>query len=323
LQTESETETGRTANTESHGLDLPSAGQSGVVLRRQPAPADDATRGDAARAELLCDVAALCRLRASAPDVVDGGRIRATARRCRPDVLPFADPCLMPQFMLPPEPVSAAPGPTTPTTPGTGGAVTGGGLNLGSLTTFRFSVGPAQVQVDLPASAKATLPVPLSAARRIEFSLDASPSTFSFSARLDGLPDVRIAARAGVDVAKETATAGLTITTTRTVCRAPDPDTARREITAAGEKLTKAVNDWQTPPPVAPGATAPATLDRLTAIGSEVGAMYRVVDRLKRPCVQQPIATFGLGATIPFGPPPAAPERPEPATAGATLTLHF
>ena len=302
---------------------IPMLTRSGIALRRQEAPADD-TAQQAAQADLLCDISALCRLRATAPTAVREERIRDVAARCRPGRLILTNPCLMPEFMLAPASGAAptAPGPTSPG-PAPGGAAATTGASLASLTSFRFTLGPARFAVDLPSSATATLPVPLSGARSIEFGLNATPGTFAFSARLDGVPHVRIAARAGVDVGSQTASAGLTITTTRTVCRAVDPEAARREITAAGDRLAKAINEWQNPPPQPPGSTPPATLDRLKSVGSELGSLYQAVDRVKRPCEQRPVATFGLSTQAPFGPGPEPPETPRPATAGATLTLHF
>ena len=320
-----EAEADRAAGAVAGGHAAPALGASALALRRQEAPAESEEQRRVSTADLLCDIPALCRLRAASPSLVSDERIRAVAARCRPGTLITLDPCLSPQFILQ---LPAPAGPLTPAPAGGGGGGAGSsGLNLGSLTTFRFNAGPVRFNVDLPSSATATLPVPLSGARTIEFSLNAAPTAFSFSAVLNGVPHVRIAARAGVDVSGGTASAGLTVTTTRTVCRAAEPETARTEITAAGARLQKAINDWQTgaaPAPAAGGAASapPATLDRLQEIGSAIGALYQAVDRVKRPCEQRPVVTFGLGVQGPLGP-GEEPGRTPPSTVGGTLTFHF
>ena len=324
-EAQDEAEADRVARAVVSGRAAPAIGASAVALRRQEAPVESEEQRQASTADLLCDIPALCRLRATSPSLVTDERIRAVATRCRPGALITLNPCLSPQFMLPP-PTPA--GPLTPTPAGAGGGGAGSsGPNLGSLTTFRFNAGPVRFNVDLPSSATATLPVPLSGARTIEFSLNASPTAFSFSAVLNGVPHVRIAARAGVDISGGTASAGLTVTTTRTVCRAAEPATARTEISAAGARLQRAINDWQSgaaPAPATGGAASPppTTVDRLQEIGSAIGALYQAVERVKRPCEQRPVATFGLGVQGPLGP-SEDPARTPPSTVGGTLTLHF
>ena len=109
-------------------------------------------------------------------------------------------------------------GPRAPAPAASGGGGLGG---LSELTTLHFSLGPARFTVELPSSVAVRLPVPLQGARTLEFNLSAEASgRFSLSIRVNGLRHVQIEARAGVEVGeRERATFGLTISTTRTICR--------------------------------------------------------------------------------------------------------
>ncbi|MCA1554111.1 MAG: hypothetical protein LC737_07015, partial [Chloroflexi bacterium] len=163
---------------------------------------------------------------------------------------------------------------------------------------------------------------PLRASRNIEFSLSAERTgNFQFSATLNGIPHIRIAARAGVDVGGNVASAGLTITTTRTVCRAQDPIAARAEISAAGAQLQTAMNALQNPPPATPGTTPPSTTQQLQDVGSAIYAVYQAVDKAQKPCEQTPVATFEFGARTPLTTPSMG--TPPPSYIGATATFNF
>ena len=86
---------------------------------------------------------------------------------------------------------------------------------------FKFSTGPVVYNVDLPKSLNIKLPIPISAAYALEISTTAETSgAFSLSVKLDNKQHFSLTLKAGVDVGKETASAGIIFTTKRTVCRA-------------------------------------------------------------------------------------------------------
>lgn len=296
----------------------------GAVLQRQDAGNEEA-RQRAARAELACDIWALCGLRASGGEVVNTARILATAQRCHPGRMLWSDPCLMPEFMVPAVP-SLGPrrSEAAPTRPPSGdstrGSSPGGsGLNLSGITNFSFNLGPSRVAVSLPSSLTASLPVELRGSRSIEFSLRATTEgDFRFSVKLDGLPHVRISASAGVNASSGVASAALNITTTRTTCQAVNPETTRSAITAAGRRLQTAINEWMNPPEASGGAGAPSTRERLQAIASEIASMYEVIERAKRGCREVPVFSIGIRGSGPLD-----RESDEPSQIGVTGTLHF
>ena len=285
----------------------------------------------ATNAELFCDILELCRLHASAPTVMTDERLRAAIGRCRPGVPLIGNPCLQPNIIVPAMGAAGQIPGLTPTRPRAGGRQstrpTSGGLNLGALTEFHFNLGPAAFNVSLPSSLRVRLPVPLRDARRIVFSLEArTAGAFSFSATLDGLPHIRIAATAGVDVTGRTASAGLTFATTRTVCRVTEPTTARAKIETAGRKLQTAITNLQHPPTPRPGAEAPSTLDQLTDIASAISDMYNAIESVKGPCREVPRATlqFGVRTPIDIGTEtPGERERRPASFIGGTLTIPF
>lgn len=298
-----------------------------VTLQRQEAtpPVSD-EEGEADREELACNIAALCRLRRTAPTVVTDARVRAAARSCRPDILLTMDPCLMPAFLLPPSAFVPTPTPGTAAGPGprTAAPAAGGGGGLGGLaelTSFRFNFGPAQFNVDLPSSVAVRLPVPFRGARLLEFNLSAETSgSFSFSVRVDRIPHVRIEARAGVEVGERArATAGLTITTTRTVCRAMEASTAREQLQSKGEALREAIQNLYSPPPAEPGTRPPVAAERLGDVASAISELYDTVERSRARCREVPVATLGITGETPLG----EEARERPSRVGATLTLHF
>lgn len=305
------------------GSAAPICGAPSSMQRRDGEPAVSEEERQAQRAELVCDIPALCRLRRNAPTVVTEARIRAVARSCRPGVLIAMDPCFMPEFML--SPSAVAPAPTT--SPGSSAAASaaspssGGLAGLSSLTTLHFSLGSARFTVELPSSVAVRLPVPLQGARTLEFNVSAETSgRFSLSLRINGLRHVQIEARVGVEVGEhQRATFGLAISTTRTVCRAMEPETAREQLQRKGEALRTAIQNLQNPPPSAAGANPPTTASRLADVASAVAELYDAIEHARARCHEVPVVTFGFTGEAPIG--EATPERGP--RGGATLTLHF
>ncbi len=200
-----------------------------------------------------------------------------------------------------------------------------GGLNLSELTTFRFNFGPAQFTVDLPSSLRMRLPVSLQGSRAIVFNLSAGTSgDFSFSITLDAIPHVRISARAGVDVGDRTASAGLRIETTRTVCRAQNPLAARAALQRAGEALRDAILNLQNAPPPAPGEAQAGNLSRMADVVSAIGGVHSAVEAAKAPCREVPLFELDFGARTPLERRPGAlPGEEQESFLGGTATLRF
>ena len=100
---------------------LPAIGSSAPALRRDNGDEMSAIlvseeERQAQRAELLCDIPALCRLKRSAPEVVTEARVRSLVHRCRPDVsgvLLSGDPCLSAAILLSPSVLAGEPTQTT------------------------------------------------------------------------------------------------------------------------------------------------------------------------------------------------------------------
>ena len=329
---------------------MPALSAGGPVLARDPVPgssgasgapgaaaADPATEAAAGadRAELACDFDTLCRLSLRLPGVVTPGRVQRAFAVCHPEVSPLrlvsGNPCLTPNYGL--SPLGTTPpaggGPRrAPGGPGTAGgpspASSGGGLSLPS-TTLRFALGPVAVTANLPASVALRLPVPFQGAQQVVFALNASPSEFSFSVTVNAVPHVRIIASASATTAGR-GSAGLTIETTRTTCRAVDPETARSTLTAAGQRLHDAIQALENPPAPAADASdlertfAPAA--RYADVVSAAASLQSAIERVRAPCREVPVASFNLGVQGPLGTPdPSAP--PQPSYVGGSLRLHF
>jgi hypothetical protein len=309
-------------------------------LQRDPdpaAPASDDASFEASTAEASCDLSTLCRLSHQVPAVVTRARMLQAWRACTPGVAASAlvggNPCLTPNFGRPVLPPAAGPrrAPTGPqpapsTTPGGGGA--GGGLSLPS-TTINFNLGPAAFTIDLPASLAIQLPVPFRGARRVVFSLNASPSAFSFTATINAVPHVRIIARAGLTTEGQ-GSAGLTVQTTRTTCQAVSPAAARSALTAAGTRLRDAITAVQNPPAPDPEASelsrtfAPHM--RYADVISAIANLHSEIERVGAPCREVPVFSAQIGVQGPLTRPdtPAAPGEPRPgASLGGSLTFHF
>jgi len=325
------------ANAVAAGAPMSAMPRAGIGLARQEAtpPPDAAAR--ASRAELMCDLATLCQLRFSAPTVVNAERVRSAYRHCYPSAgIAFTDPCLMPNYGLPfapgsatggPSPTPGSPGATrTPsTTPGSGTSGSSGGLSLPS-TTVRFSLGPAQFTIDLPASLAIRLPVPFRGAQQVVFALEASPSEFSFTVTINAVPHVRIIARAAATTSG-TGSVGLRVETTRTTCQAVDEAAGRSALQSAGERLRDAIRAVQNPPPVAPDASelertfAPEA--RLGEVVAAIANLNSEIERVRARCREVPVATFEFGAHGPLTTPTPGEEHREGSFIGGTATFHF
>ncbi|MGF1643978.1 MAG: DUF4157 domain-containing protein [Thiotrichales bacterium] len=290
------------------------------------AVSDAEAERNATAAEAACDFATLCPLSMHAPGVVSRARVLDAFLRCHPGVSPTqlvgGNPCLTPNFGRP-SPPPPRPG-TTPAAPARGRRGAGGGLALPS-TTIRFNLGPASVSVDLPASLAVRLPIPFRGATQVALALNASPTEFSFGVTINSIPHVRIGAEARVTTAGA-GSAGLTIQTTRTVCRAVDPATARSSLQRAGERLHGAIAAVQNPP--APAADASelertfAPHARLADVVSALANVHETVERVRAPCREVPVATFRFGVQGPLTTPEPG-SRPPASFVGGSLELRF
>lgn len=278
-------------------------------------------------AELFCDLRTLCQLRFAEPGVVGVDRVRRAHARCNPGArLSFPDPCLMPNFGLPAPAPSA--GPSRPTaSPSTSTAPSSsGGVSLPS-TNIRFNLGPAAFDISLPASLAIRLPAPYQGAQRVVFALDASPSGFSFTVTVNAVPHVRIIARAGVTT-EGAGSAGLTVETTRTVCRVVEEQAARTALQAAGTRLRDAILAVQSPPPVAADASElERTFGPQMRLADVVAAIANVnseIEKVRASCREVPLGSVELGVRGPLIPPrPGEPPNRGENYLGVTGTLRF
>ncbi len=209
--------------------------------------------------------------------------------------------------------------------------------SLSELLSFSFQAGPVQFAVELPKRVEAKLPIPLRNARSLAFSLQAESSgNFSFSITLNGLRHVTVAARAGVNVDKDkgvSGSAGLDITTTRTVCNAENSQALRSKIIAAGNKIKKAPQESDRIRGALSGtdatqASEPFDFDKLVEIAEAIGEMYDAVEKSKSGCTQVPVATLNFGTQQPISPSDAALNDPDPTkrlvpSIGLGFTFHF
>jgi len=301
------------------------------------AAAQDDASFEATMAEATCDMGTLCHLSLSAPGVVTRARVLQAWRDCHPGIpatsLVRGNPCLTPNFGRPALPQAAGPSstmvgpqPAPAASPGSGSS--GGGLSLPS-TTINFNLGPAAFTIDLPASLAIQLPVPFRGARRVVFSLNASPSEFSFTATINAIPHVRIIARAGVTTEGQ-GSAGLTVQTTRTNCQAVSPAAARSALATAGNQLRDAILAVQNPPAPDPEASeleqtfAPHM--RYADVVSAIANLHSEIERVGAPCREVPVVSAQIGVQGPLTTPdtPPGPNEPRPGPSiGASLTFHF
>jgi hypothetical protein len=305
---------------------------------RQEAPASEDASLQASTAEAACDLGTLCRLSRRAPEVVSQARMLSAWRACIPGVpvtsLVGGNPCLTPNFGSYSAPPAAAPsspvvGPQLAPPTSSGGSSSGGGSGLSlPSTTINFNLGPAAFTINLPASLAIQLPVPFSGARQVVFSLNASPSEFSFTATINAVPHVRIIARAGVTT-EGVGSAGLTVQTTRTTCQAVSPEAARSALTTAGNRLRDAILAVQNPPAPAPDASdlsrtfAPHM--RYAEVVAAVANLHSEIERVGAPCREVPVFSAQLGVTGPLTRPdtPTGPGTAPGPSLGGSLTFHF
>lgn len=321
-RTRDEAEADQVAEAVTGGRTLPPISASGVGLRKQDAPKTSTEEAEAFRAELSCDLPALCRLHFSNPRIVDVARVTRVYRSCAPSRLPTGlDPCLsvsaLPSTTATTGPL-AQPGPTAaPSAPQTGAG--GAGIHLPS-TKLKFQLGDVNVEMDLPSSLTATLPVNYRHAQIIAFKLEAKTSgDFSLEITINAVPHVRIALRAGVKVGSTPqGSAGLVIEATDTVCHAEDPLTARDKLNKAGKKLHDAVQ----------AAQKSAQPDKLADVVAAIVGVQSEVDAAKAKCKQVTRARLEFGAHTPLGPfsphmPPTASDLGTAPYVGGTLTIPF
>ena len=322
-----------------HVMQQSPGGQQRVFRQQAPdAPTSEDASLQASAAEATCDLGTLCRLSHQAPAVVTQVRMLRAWRACIPGVpetsLVGGNPCLTPNFGSPAMPQAAGPRSTMSgpqlAPPATSGSASssGGGLSLPS-TTINFNLGPAAFTIDLPASLAIQLPEPFSGARLVVFSLNASPSEFSFTATINAVPHVRIIARAGITT-EGIGSAGLTVQTTRTTCQAVSPEAARSALTSAGNRLRDAILAVQNPPAPDPAASdlsrTLAPQMRYAEVVSAIAHLHSEIERVGAPCREVPVFSAQIGVTGPLSRPdtPTDPSAPAPGPSlGGSLTFHF
>ncbi|MDB5285239.1 MAG: hypothetical protein JWR05_188 [Mucilaginibacter sp.] len=219
-------------------------------------------------------------------------------------------------YLLPQKPLL---GPAAPATAG------GASPSLSDLLSFKFKAGPLQFAVELPKSVAIKLPVALNIAQILSFELKAESSgDFSFTISLNGSRHLNVAAKAAVKFDKDkgsSGSAGLEITTTKTVCNAPSPDSLKAKITESGEKLAKALKELETVKP-------DERLSKLIDIAGTIGEIYDAVDKSKSQCKEVPRATVNIGVQVPINPSDSTLNDPDPtkrpaSSIGVTLTVPF
>ena len=195
--------------------------------------------------------------------------------------------------------------------------------DLSRFTRFNFQWGPTNWNVNIPSSLRVRLPVALSAASNINFSLSATTSgSFNFSVELDALEHIKISSTSGVDVSGNAVSAGLRIETRRTVCRAQAPQVARRNIIAKGRDLTRAMNELQSPTTSESGEAAVSEFDRLTEVVSGIAGLYSAVNTATSACRQVSGISVDVGVRTPLDTEQAREER-QGSQIGVTLTFPF
>lgn len=320
-----EAEADRSADAAVAGRSVPPISAAPPAFRKQEAPTATDAAQDVVKAESSCDLPVLCRLYFAHPQVVDDARIVAAYRLCAPRILAAGTPGLNPCFSLASLP-SGSLGPRatpnavslTPTAPGAGSSAPGG-LQLPS-TKLSFHLGKVQLQLDLPSSFTATLPVSYHGAEVVTFELEAKPSgDFSFTVKINAAPHVRISLKAGVSVGDHPqASAGLTIEAADKVCRAQDPLAAKDALTKAGQQLHDAIQAAQASPQP----------EKLKDVVAAIVDVQQAIDGAQSKCKQVPRARLDLGAHFPIGgdTPHAPPTAGDPGLApyfGGTLTIPF
>jgi hypothetical protein len=176
--------------------------------------------------------------------------------------------------------------------------------------------------VELPKSLALKIPIPVSTAKTLTIDLKAeAPGVFSFAITIDGLAYVRIMAKAGLEYDKDkglAGSAGLQIQLVSKVLNAPNPEALRAKITAAGGKLTKAMQEYKTE------TDEVEKLSKLADVASALGEMYDAVEAAKSPAKPTPAAILDLGVKGPLGSQTETdPAKRHPSYIGATLSIPF
>ncbi len=211
-------------------------------------------------------------------------------------------------------PQPQAPGKAALTPP----AAPAGSSALSDLLKIKY--GP--LSVDLPKSIALKVPIPISTAKTLTIDLRAEvPGVFSFAIAIDGLRYVRIAAKAGLEYDKDkglAGSAGLQIQLANQVLNAPNPEALRSKITAAGGKLTRAMQDYKTE------TDEIEKLSKLADVASALGEMYDAVEAAKSSAKPVPAATLDIGVKAPLGSQEETdPAKRHPSYIGATLSFPF
>lgn len=201
----------------------------------------------------------------------------------------------------------------------------GGSTSLSDMLSFKFKAGPFELAVLLPKSIAVKLPVALNAANNLTFELKAETSgDFSFSIAWNGHPYVKVAAKAALKVDEKKGTsgsAGLEISTLKTVCNAPSPESLKTKITSSGEKLKKAMKELD-------AAESEERIKKLVDIAGAIGDMYEAVDKANSACKKVPRATFNIGVQGPLRPTEEAWQEKDPSKLpstffGGSITIPF
>jgi hypothetical protein len=216
---------------------------------------------------------------------------------------------LAPQYPPPPVPLTAPPA----SSPAPGASMPSLDLN--------FKWGP--LELTLPKEVRLKLPIPLRGSKALVIDLGAAvPGKFSLKITLDGTPYVHVSLKAGAEIDPKTGavsgSAGLQIDSVASVCLAPDPGETREKIKTAGDKLNKAVMEFQ-------AASGTDKLGKAFDIAGAIGEIYDAVDKAKGKCKQVPRITVDLGYKHLVSPGDETdPTKLPPVDAvGATATVHF
>ena len=303
------------------------------LLQRQPVGGgvSDPVAAEAFDAQMRCDLGKLCALHWSKPEAVTVTQVRGAYVACRGPA-PATHPCLSLDPVTAGKP-AAGPGGIGPVPAARPAAMPGApgsaGLKLPKLD-LEFSLGPANFKVSVPSSATAKLPIQLSRSSRITLAIGATTGgEFATSVTLDGVPHVRLSIQAKAALGKEgkpgQISGGLTIQTTRTVCRAPSAGEAEAKLKSAGEKLRDAILKVQNPPAEKDGSiTGPAgEALRWGELGGALAKVVSTIDDLKKPCKEVPLVSVEFGAKGPLGTIPPGSEKDLSPFLGGSVTFHF
>jgi len=192
--------------------------------------------------------------------------------------------------------------------------------SLSDLLTFNFKAGPVEFTIKLPKSASIKLPVALSDVTSLSFELKAETSgTFTFRVALDGIEHIRLILETQVkieDGGDVSGSAAIIIEATRKVCHADSPELLKARIQSAGEKLTKACQEYQQ------ATTTGDDLSKLFDLVGAIGDLYDLVDKAKSSCEEVPAARLRFGVQGPLTQPEEG-ERGLPSFIGLSLGIPF